>query len=84
MRTIPNDKVQPEVCNIQQSIQQNTWSIKMLKQTPILNINLEIVWDGGTTTHNTLCTRLQAGYQINELGGYSAKGQDSPVYIRFI
>ena len=30
-----------------------------------------------------LCTRIQAGYQVDELWGYSAEGQDSPGNISF-
>ena len=30
-----------------------------------------------------LCTRIQAGYQVDELLRYSAEGQDSPEYISF-
>ena len=28
-----------------------------------------------------LCTRIQAGYQVDELWGYSTESQDSPEYI---
>ena len=33
--------------------------------------------DGATKPHSTCCTGVQAGYQVDELWGYSAEDQDS-------
>ena len=45
------------------------------------SVNWEKVRDGAITLHSTLCTRVQARYQVDELRLYSAEGQDSPEYI---
>ena len=45
------------------------------------SINWEVVKDGAITPHSTFCTRIQAGYQVDELRGYFAEGKDSPECI---
>ena len=44
----------------------------------------KVVKDGAITplsVHlSNLCTRIEAGYQVDELGRYSVGGQDSPEY----
>ena len=45
------------------------------------NINWEVVRDGTMTRHSALCTRIQVDYQVDELWGYSAEGEDSREYI---
>ena len=52
----------------------------MIRSVPY-DINLEVVRDGAITPHSTLYTRIQAGYKVDELWGYSAEGQDSLEYI---
>ena len=47
----------------------------------ISSIYWEVVRYEAITAHITLCTKVQAGYQVDELWGYSAEGQDSPEYI---
>ena len=37
--------------------------------------------DGAIARHCTFCTRVQAGYQVDELRRYSAESQDSPEYV---
>ena len=38
------------------------------------NINLGIVSDGAITPYSTLCTRIQAGYEVDELLVYYTEG----------
>ena len=45
------------------------------------SVKWKVVRDGATTPYSTLCTKIQAGYQVDELRRYSAEGQDSPEYI---
>ena len=47
------------------------------------SINWEVVRHGAITLHSIFCTRIQAGYHVDEFWGYSAEGQDSPEYISF-
>ena len=44
-------------------------------------INWEVVRNGDVTRHSTLFIRIQAEYQVDELWGYTAEGQNSPEYI---
>ena len=55
------------------------------KNTPLTytSVNWKVVRDCATTPYSTFCTRIQAGYQVDELLRYSAEGQDSPEYISF-
>ena len=45
------------------------------------SIECEVVRVGSITPSSTLCTRIQAGCQFDELWGHSAEGQDSSEYI---
>ena len=45
------------------------------------SISWKVVRNCVITTHSSLCTRIQAGYQFVELWGYSAEGQESSEYI---
>ena len=56
----------------------------MLGQEHILDVPRYRVGSSLRWCHHTLqlpCTRIQAGYQVDELWVYSAEGQDSPKYI---
>ena len=38
------------------------------------SVNWKVVRDGAITPYSTFCTRIQAGYQVEELWRYSAEG----------
>ena len=45
------------------------------------SVNWEVVGYGAIRPHRTFSTRMQAEYQVDELWGHFAEGQDSPNYI---
>ena len=83
IRTFPNDTPQPDFFRhppqymIHASVEEFWGDDTFLTHQ---SFNWEVVRDVAITRHNTLCNRIQAGYQVDELWGYSAKGPNSPEY----